>query len=216
MCDPLAHVIHWGTYLWTCKSPSLDWTSQNRQKTPCRKIEHLFSPLIFILRRRSRSFNVVSSNFEEWKGGSYVDFSFAIAHTYAIGKKKSNLTPLRKGKRRDLYSNNVIVYTFSYQWHTTPKIETLASYSRWDVTSIIFCGVSAVYPSKVLSVKFVLVIVVDQMVLGPVNCPARIHCTAVFAQRNCKLSRLGVIPTYTPIKFRPCTLGLCSTLKFLQ
>ena len=38
---------------------------------------------------------------------------------------------------------------------------------------------------------FLVVIVVDQMVLSPVSCPARIHCTAVFALRNGKFSSLG-------------------------
>ena len=39
---------------------------------------------------------------------------------------------------------------------------------------------------------FILVTVVDQMTLGPVSCPAKIHCTVDFAQRNSKFLRLAV------------------------
>ena len=35
--------------------------------------------------------------------------------------------------------------------------------------------------AKILSVTFVLVTAVDQMVLGPVRCLAKIHCTAALA-----------------------------------
>ena len=34
---------------------------------------------------------------------------------------------------------------------------------------------------KNFSATFVQIGFVDQMVLGPVSCPAKIHCTAVFA-----------------------------------
>ena len=54
----------------------------------------------------------------------------------------------------------------------------------------IFLGVSQTYPAKFFYDLFFSVTVVDQMVLGAVGCPARIHCTAVFTLRNGKFSRL--------------------------
>ena len=41
------------------------------------------------------------------------------------------------------------------------------------------------------------------MVLGPVNFPAEVHNTTVFALRNGKCSRLGVTHPRTRLKFRP-------------
>ena len=52
-------------------------------------------------------------------------------------------------------------------------------------------GFHGVYPAKILSVILVLVTVIEQMVLGPVSCPEKVRCSAVFAMRNCQLSRRG-------------------------
>ena len=53
-------------------------------------------------------------------------------------------------------------------------------------------------------VLFFSVTVVDQMVLGPVSCPAKIHHAAIFALRNGKLSRMGLAhPTIPPLTFVP-------------
>ena len=43
------------------------------------------------------------------------------------------------------------------------------------------------------------------MVLRPVSCPAKIHCTTVFAVRNGKISRMGVgwLISHTPLSFVP-------------
>ena len=59
---------------------------------------------------------------------------------------------------------------------------------------------SDVCPANIFYDKF-LVTVVYQVVLGPVNGPARMHSTAVFSLRNFKFSRLGV--AYLPISFVP-------------
>ena len=48
-----------------------------------------------------------------------------------------------------------------------------------------------------------LVAVVDQMVLDPVNCHAEIHFTAVFALGNGEFSRLEGDSPYTPLNFFP-------------
>ena len=66
-------------------------------------------------------------------------------------------------------------------------------------------GVSEVCPVEIISVAFsiliivVLVTVVDETFLGPASCPAKVHCTAVYALRNGKFSRLGGnSPPYSP------------------
>ena len=43
------------------------------------------------------------------------------------------------------------------------------------------------------------------MILDPVSCPGKIHCTAVFAEPNGKCSELGgATHLYNPLEFRPC------------
>ena len=72
-----------------------------------------------------------------------------------------------------------------------------------DATSIYLLGVSEAFPAIIFCDLFSLATLVDQMVLGPVSCPAKIHCTAVFALRNGRFSRLGVTHLHTPIHFAP-------------
>jgi len=50
-----------------------------------------------------------------------------------------------------------------------------------DVTSTYLGGGSEERPTKIFFDLVFLVTVVDQMVLGPLTYPAKIHCTAVFA-----------------------------------
>ena len=49
---------------------------------------------------------------------------------------------------------------------------------------------------------------VDQLALGPVSAPAKIHCTAVFTLRKGKFSRLGVTYPHTPLSFVPVCMHL--------
>ena len=41
------------------------------------------------------------------------------------------------------------------------------------------------------------------MVLGPVSCPADVHCTTIFPLRNGKFSRFGMSHPYTLLSFVP-------------
>ena len=72
------------------------------------------------------------------------------------------------------------------------------------VTSIYLGGASKVCPMNFFCDFFVfIVIVVDQMVLGPVSWSAKLHCTAVFALRNGKFSRLGATRPTPLLSFIP-------------
>ena len=69
----------------------------------------------------------------------------------------------------------------------------------------IFLGVSELCPTKFVCVTFLfLVKVVYQIVLGPVRCPAIIHCTAVFALRKVIVSWLWGGSPSCPLMCRPC------------
>ena len=49
-----------------------------------------------------------------------------------------------------------------------------------------------------------LTTVVDPTVLGPVSCPAKMHCVAVFALQNGKCSKLALAHPPYLLKSRPC------------
>jgi len=72
-------------------------------------------------------------------------------------------------------------------------------------------GGSEECPTKIFFDLVFLVTVVDQMVLGPLTYPAKIHCTAVFALWNGKFLRLGGVGSSSPpvptVKFRPWLLA---------
>jgi len=72
-----------------------------------------------------------------------------------------------------------------------------------DAASIYLLGVSEAFPAIIFCDLFSLATLVDQMVLGPVSCPAKIHCTAVFALRNGKFSRLGATRPTPLLSFIP-------------
>ena len=82
---------------------------------------------------------------------------------------------------------NFSVEIFAFQYETflswflvsVPKTRDIPSIYFWRMSEVLLCAI------------FLVVLVVDQMALGPVSCPARIHCTAVFALRNGKFSSLG-------------------------
>ena len=67
-----------------------------------------------------------------------------------------------------------------------------------EVTSIYFGGFCFLVPA------------VNQMVLGPVICPANVHFTPVFALRNSNFSKWGNDSPLPSLKFCPC-LYFCNS-----
>ena len=72
--------------------------------------------------------------------------------------------------------------------------------------NIFLVGVSDVCPAKIVCDHF-LVTVVDKLILSPVRCLAKLHCTAAFLP--CKMANFqgweGGDSTPYPHNFRPCT-----------
>ena len=56
-----------------------------------------------------------------------------------------------------------------------------------------FLGMSEVALREIFVFDLFLITLDDQWFLGPVSCPAEMHCTIVFGMRNGKFSRLGVV-----------------------
>ena len=61
------------------------------------------------------------------------------------------------------------------------------------------------------SLTYIFVTVVDQMILDPVSCPAKIHCTVVFTLRNRNFFTVGGLnhPLLTPFSFVPENDDIC-------
>jgi len=85
-------------------------------------------------------------------------------------------------------------------------------HDHWDVTSTYFGGSCQRFAMWKFCLWFFLVTVVDQMVLGPLNFPAKVHCTTIFALRSGMFSRLGRgwLTQYPLLSFHPCMILIAS------